>query len=192
MKTSSLVQIRKDLLSGNNSCLKYFFDHYSTYCIGTLIKKTRCSEADAEDLFMDSVLNFREKIITGRIENLTNIKAYLFSTCYRMWITKYKKEKSQRLKYDDIWDELYDNNKVISRRDVNIKLSFEALNSLGDKCRQVLTYFYIENKSMKEIAEILGFANKDVAKTTKSRCFKNLLSEVLRIQKDTHEKKLLQ
>lgn len=157
-----------------------------------MIKKTRCSEADAEDLFMDSVLNFREKIITGRIENLTNIKAYLFSTCYRMWITKYKKEKSQRLKYDDIWDELYDNNKVISRRDVNIKLSFEALNSLGDKCRQVLTYFYIENKSMKEIAEILGFANKDVAKTTKSRCFKNLLSEVLRIQKDTHEKKLLQ
>ncbi|MEP1781859.1 sigma-70 family RNA polymerase sigma factor [Reichenbachiella sp.] len=184
MKTISLEQIRAELATGNNDCLKVIFDNYALYCVGLLIKKTGCSEEDAEDILMDAVLNFREKVMYGQIEYLTNLKAYLFSTCHRMWLARYNKEKMQRKQLNEVYDELYDNDMIISRKENHRKISFQALNRLGDKCKTLLTLFYIENKRMTEIAEIMGFTGADVAKTSKSRCFKKLLLEVDQLQKN--------
>ena len=45
---------------------------------------------------------------------------------------------------------------------------------LGPKCREVLSYFYYEKRSMQEIAKLTGLANKQVAKNKKSLCLKLL------------------
>lgn len=185
MKTSNLSQLKTELLLGKNTCLKEIFDNYASYCIGSLIKKTGCSEADAEDLLMDSILNFREKIISGQIEYLTNIKAYLFSTCYRMWLAKYHQEKAQSKHSEDIINELYDRYNDSFEKEEKLKVGMEALNRLGKQCQEIISHFYVKNKSMTEIADIMGMANKNVAKTTKSRCFKKLLQQVNLIQDET-------
>ncbi len=185
MKINDLRLIKEDLLLGKNNCLKVIFDKYASYCIGTLINKTGCSEADAEDLFMDSVLNFREKIISGKVKYLTNVKAYLFSTCYRMWLAKYHQEKAQSSHSEDIVSELYDRNNDSFEKEEKLKTGMEALNRLGKQCQEIISHFYVKNKSMTEIAEIMGLANKNVAKTTKSRCFKKLLQQVNLIQNET-------
>ncbi|MDW3210927.1 MAG: sigma-70 family RNA polymerase sigma factor [Reichenbachiella sp.] len=182
MKTSNLSQLKTELSLGKNTCLKEIFDNYASYCIGSLIKKTGCSEADAEDLLMDSILNFREKIISGQIEYLTNIKAYLFSTCYRMWLAKYHQEKTRSSQSEDIINELYDKHNDSFEKEEKLKIGMEALNRLGKRCQEIIKLFYVHNKSMSDIAEIMNFADGNVAKTTKSRCFKKLLEEVNRLQ----------
>jgi DNA-directed RNA polymerase specialized sigma24 family protein len=55
------------------------------------------------------------------------------------------------------------------------------MQALSEKCRKVITMSIAEGQSMAEIAEQLGMASADVAKTTKSRCYKRLI-EFIRTQ----------
>ena len=62
-----------------------------------------------------------------------------------------------------------------------IKIINKCVNELGDTCRKVLTYYYFDGMSMAEIAERLGFANTNTAKTKKYKC-KKKLDELVRTQ----------
>ena len=50
------------------------------------------------------------------------------------------------------------------------KKAENALMKLGEKCRQILQLFYSQNKSFKEIADMVGFSNEKVAKNQKYSC----------------------
>jgi len=45
-----------------------------------------------------------------------------------------------------------------------------ALQKIGEPCKSLLEAFYIEKKSMPEIAGIFGYTNADNAKTQKYKC----------------------
>jgi len=55
-----------------------------------------------------------------------------------------------------------------------------AMQQLSEKCRQVLYMAIADGLSMADIAAQLGMASADVAKTTKSRCYKRLLDFIRR------------
>jgi DNA-directed RNA polymerase specialized sigma24 family protein len=61
----------------------------------------------------------------------------------------------------------------IDRRE-RIEIINNSINQLGDTCRKILTYYYFDNLSMSDIAEKMGFANADTAKTKKYKCKKEL------------------
>ena len=61
----------------------------------------------------------------------------------------------------------------------NINAVMAALEEMNEDCQAVLKYFHIEKKKMIEIAQLMGFANADVAKNQKSRCLKYLRKMVL-------------
>ena len=54
----------------------------------------------------------------------------------------------------------------------------ECIGKLGDTCKKVLMYYYYDGMSMQEIADKLGFANTNTAKTKKYKCKKKLDSLV--------------
>ena len=64
-----------------------------------------------------------------------------------------------------------------------IELTHQALENIDEKCQKVIRCFYIEKMNMDEIAEKIGFASADVAKTSKSRCFKKLTEKVKELEK---------
>ena len=45
-----------------------------------------------------------------------------------------------------------------------------ALKKLGEPCKSILEAYYIQKKSMPEIAESFGYTNADNAKTQKYKC----------------------
>jgi RNA polymerase sigma factor (sigma-70 family) len=53
-----------------------------------------------------------------------------------------------------------------------------ALNRLGEPCKKLLMLYYWEELSMEEIAEELGFANAETAKSKKYQC-KEMLKKLL-------------
>ena len=55
------------------------------------------------------------------------------------------------------------------------------MEQLGETCRKVLMYYYFDEMSMQEIADKLGFANTDTAKTKKYKC-KQKLDELVKAQ----------
>jgi len=57
---------------------------------------------------------------------------------------------------------------------------------LGDTCRKVLSYYYFDGMSMQEIADRVGFANTDTAKTKKYKC-KKKLDELIKTAYSAHD-----
>jgi len=52
------------------------------------------------------------------------------------------------------------------------------LESLGGNCKRILVLYYFDRLKMKEIAEVMNFANDQVAKNKKSSCLKKLKAKI--------------
>ena len=89
--------------------------------------------------------------------------------------------KTQK-KLDEVRLLFYRNNDTtIEERDNKedlISICQHALKKLSERCQQIIVGYYVQELSMKEIAQNLDLSSGDVAKTLKSRCYKNLLNEV--------------
>ena len=48
------------------------------------------------------------------------------------------------------------------------------LNGLGDACKKILTLFYYENLSMKEMVSHLHYENEQVVRNKKYKCLQQL------------------
>ena len=46
----------------------------------------------------------------------------------------------------------------------------KLVENMADPCKTILWSYYWEGKKMKEIADVLNYSGKDVAKSQKSRC----------------------
>ncbi len=130
---------------------------------------------DLIDIYQDAIMALIENAKRGKIDSLkSNISTYLFGIGKFMIFQKLKKEKKTydladfgNLEYED---ESYDE----SVYNLQINALEKAFNKLGEKCQQVLKLFYYEQKSMDEIQQELKYSNKDVLKSQKSRCLKQL------------------
>ena len=60
------------------------------------------------------------------------------------------------------------------KKDADLQLMDEALGKIGEPCKSLLEAFYIQKKSMPEIAESFGYTNADNAKTQKYKCLMRL------------------
>lgn len=174
MDQQELKRLINQLKRGDNSALKGIYQSCADYCIQKLMRETNISLQEAEDAFIDAIMNFREKLITDKIDHLISEKAYIYKTCFNMYLVRVEQEKRWKKKLNDI-ELLYYSS------DYNIDSGFdedklEATKSawvqLSEKCKDIISYFYIDKRSMTEIAELMELNSADVAKTTKSRCFK--------------------
>ena len=60
------------------------------------------------------------------------------------------------------------------KRDTEFTMMERAMNGLGEPCKSLLEAFYIEKKSMDQIALTFGYTNADNAKNQKYKCLMRL------------------
>jgi RNA polymerase sigma factor (sigma-70 family) len=58
-------------------------------------------------------------------------------------------------------------------KEQRFQLAEKAIASLGEKCRNILMFFYVERKSMLEIAGLLGYSSENTAKNQKFKCLES-------------------
>lgn len=135
---------------------------------------------DAEDLFIESVINFRSKVLNGEIERLTGLGFYLYKTCENKYLARLKDEKSRNRKLPDIERYFYGSTYVSSVNsdfdNYESEATQHAWSKLTEKCKDIIYHFYVDKLSMDTIAELMGLASGNVAKTTKARCYKHFLT----------------
>jgi len=189
LKQEVINKIINKLKEGDNSCFVDITKHCKSYCIGSLIKKTKCTQDEAEELFIEAILELREMVISGKTTKILNLKSYIFGICYNLWLTEIKKAKKkheaqdhvERYFYDYLRDDALLNEELVYKKTL-LEISNKALKKLGDNCQDIIKQYYLDNLSMSEIAEKFDFSSPDVAKTTKSRCFKKLMNEVEKLK----------
>ena len=127
----------------------------------------------------DAVLDFYEIVLAGKFDaKKSGVKTFLFTIGKYKLFTKLKKEhrnqivileKDSNFSLIDNWS----NNQQEHSTEQAEQLQ-KALKKLGERCQQLLTLFYYHDYSVEAIIQNMGYKNKEVVYSHKSRCIRQL------------------
>lgn len=136
------------------------------------------SKEEAEDVFQDALIIFIKKVKEDNFVLTSAINTYLFSVCRFIWMEELRRKHKQMNESSAMAFEYYQNQELEDdiKADSMQKLAQQAVQSIGEKCQQILIMFYYKKISMKNIATALNFASEKVAKNQKYRCMEKAKS----------------
>lgn len=141
------------------------------------IKKFNIEDEVAVDIYQDAVVALVENAVKGKIDNLaTSVSTYLFAIGKYMAYRHYKISAKSAAITEEIPENFVFEN--YNQNEEQLIVIQTQLQKLGEKCRQILRLFYYEEKKSDEIMKMLGYENKDVFKSQKSRCLSQLKTMV--------------
>lgn len=197
MTERAFIELQQQIQKNDEQGLRSVFEQGNRYCVRTLIKKTNCSLADAEDIFMDAILIFRENMLNGKLKHLSNLKTYLFGICWNVWRDlNYARGRWQR-EQNEVQRQLYlalepetkglsslEIEEIKAEAEHQLKWVQKALENLNKNCQELLKLVYMEKRKYEEVAQIMGFASANVVKVSKYRCHKKWVQEIEKTEND--------
>ena len=144
--------------------------------VQSLIINNNGSVEDAKDVFQEAMIVLYEKVSSGSFELTCQIKTYLYSVCRRLWLKKLQQMQRFNPAAESV-DEVVpveEELDVHEKRNADLIVMENALNKIGEPCKSLLEAYYLQKKSMPEIAEFFGYTNADNAKTQKYKCLVRL------------------
>ena len=144
--------------------------------VQSLIINNSGSTEDAKDIFQEAMIVLYEKVRSGTFELNCLIKTYVYSVSRRLWL----KRLQQMNRYVPAMENLQDTVPVEEDMEENERINSEflamekAIGSLGEPCKSLLEAYYLEKKSMQEIASFFGYTNAENAKNQKYKCLVRL------------------
>jgi RNA polymerase sigma factor (sigma-70 family) len=164
MKDSEVLdRIRK----GDESALEFLYKKYYRMMTKLVISNSG-TEEEARDVYQDALVVFWEKAKKGDLVMTSKISTFIYSICLNLW----RKELDRKSRFSSEEKENFES--IDTEREERIKAIHDCLDELGETCKKILMYYYFDGLSMNEIAENLGYANTDTAKTKKYKCKKRL------------------
>ncbi|RZS99001.1 RNA polymerase sigma factor [Aquimarina brevivitae] len=165
------------LKRGNHLALSKLYEDYRSYFM-QFAKKFNLDPDTLADIYQDSFIALREHALKGNLDHLKSaIKTYLTSIGKYMIYERLKTSKS-KIAYENIapkQDESVEYKLLeedeLSSEQVALRVHFKKL---GKRCQEMLTLFYYRGLTIEEITDSLGYENKNVVKSQKSRCLKSL------------------
>lgn len=144
--------------------------------IQSFVVKNSGYPEDARDLFQEAMIVLYEKARSETFVLTCQIKTYLYSICRRLWLKKL--QQLQRINPSaETWDEIVSVDEEMEHHDKaegDMVVLEHALGKVGEPCKSLLEAFYLQKKSMPEIADLFGYTNADNAKTQKYKCLVRL------------------
>jgi RNA polymerase sigma factor (sigma-70 family) len=132
------------------------------------VLKNSGDEDEARDLFQDAIVVLWQKVSGGDFVLTSKISTFLFGVCQNIW----QKELKRKLKNSGEMQE--GSHEIELDKEEKIRIIHESLNKLGASCKEILVYYYFENRNMTDIAELMGFGSSDTAKSKKYKCKQEL------------------
>lgn len=160
-------EILAKISKGDESALDFLYKKYYRMMTKLVISNSG-TEDEARDVYQDALIVFWEKARSGNLVMTSKISTFIYSICLNLW--RKELERKSRLSNEEKDDVEYQDMESDERE----RIIRECINELGDTCRRILMYYYFDGMSMNDIAEKLGYANTDTAKTKKYKCKKRL------------------
>ena len=175
---SGLEVNEKDLFDriqkGDEKALEFIYKKYYRMMTKLVITNSG-TEEEARDVYQDALVVFWQKARSGNLVLTSKMSTYIYSICQNLW--RKELDRKKRLSNEE-----KDNSEVMDMDGPERqKIIALCMDQLGETCRKVLMYYYFDEMSMQEIADKLGFANTDTAKTKKYKC-KQKLDELVKAQ----------
>lgn len=186
MEDASAKASEQDLLNGlkssdqaqNNLALKQLYQLYYQDVEKFTITFTGNVE-DAKDVFQDAVVAIYRMVKDDKYPANCPIKAYFIAICKNLLLKKKKMMKT--VTEDEHLKSVADSAQTALEHLQTTEKSrslLSVVHQLGEECKAILTSYYFENLSYKEICQKLVQVSEDSVKMKKKRCM-NRLKELL-------------
>lgn len=149
-------------------------DNYSV--IQSFILNNNGSVEEAKDVFQEAMIVLYEKAGSPAFSLNCQLRTYLYSICRRLWLkrlqqlSKYSSQVENMEETVPVEEDIEDHEK----RNEDFILMENAMSKIGEPCKSLLDAYYVQKKSMQDIAGEFGYTNSDNAKTQKYKCLMRL------------------
>ncbi len=175
MENEKLIQFLRQSTHRKKG-LEYLYQSFEKISKG--LQKLGAEQDQTKDIFQEAILVFYHQAQKMDFELSCQPSTYLFGICQNIFRNKKRKEDRQNtLSNTDFLIEFSDKTNLENQEDDNIYKSEEAisvlrkiLTQLGEPCKKLLTGYYVDKFSMKELAEKLGYNSDATAKAQKYKC----------------------
>ncbi len=148
-------------------------DHYNM--IQALVLQNSGTTEDAKDIFQEGILVLYEKVIAGNFELNCQIKTFVYAVCRRLWLKRLMQQN--RFTISDGFEEMISvdtESEEHEKKNTEFMIMEKALSGLGEPCKSLLEAFYMQKRSMSDIALGFGYTNAENAKNQKYKCLMRL------------------
>jgi RNA polymerase sigma factor (sigma-70 family) len=144
--------------------------------IQAFIVKNNGYPEDARDIFQEAMIVLFEKAKLNSFVLSCQIKTYLYSVCRRLWLKRLQQQGRYFPSVELLKETVPVESEIESheKQTADFNLLEDALAKIGEPCKSILEAYYIQKKSMPDIAAAFGYTNADNAKTQKYKCLVRL------------------
>ena len=159
--------------SNDRTVLGELFVRYEKL-VASYVSKHGGDQSDTEDMLQEAIIVVWQKVCSGKFELRSKLSTYILAIVKNKWSAEMRK----RSKFsEELPEDISDGNPstldgVIKEEEMaTVRKALAALNPI---CKELLMLFYFEERNLRDIARVLGFANPEVAKSKKYQCKKSL------------------
>lgn len=139
--------------------------------VTTWIRSHTGSRTEARDIFQDALVILHEKVAEPEFTSSGPVAGFLFGICRNLWLAELRVKGRSEKYIAAISAEKKDEEPVMtSVNEPLMQLAERAFATLGEKCRELLSRFYIGNEPLATIAQAFGYTGEGAAKTRKYKC----------------------
>ncbi|MEZ4801696.1 MAG: sigma-70 family RNA polymerase sigma factor [Gelidibacter sp.] len=181
----SQIELVNAIKSNDSMALKSLYTS-NYYKVESLVLKNNGTREHAKDIYQEAFISVWNNIKNNSFvpQNETALQGYLYQIAKNKWldVVRSKRFKKTNLIHDEmtfadkIDDGVNEEEQEIFKQKLNHAM--EAFRTLGSPCKELLTTFYFEKKSLREIAEELNI-EENTARNKKYRCMERLREMVL-------------
>lgn len=131
---------------------------------------------DGADIFQEAVILLIEKLKSGQFRGESSVKTYLSAIARNLWLHELRtrnRRQVREVRYMGTVD-LKEEPDFFTLDEPARKNLAQVLSELGETCKAILTGFYYEGRSMKELMSKFNYGNEQVLRNRKSKCMKKL------------------
>ena len=180
------AEIIQRIKNGDETQLLSIYKEYRDEFVKFASYNYALSNEDAKDVFQNAVIALYENVQSGKLSELTSdIKTYLFAIGkFQMLNLKKKTSLVSNLSSDyAIKENPFDMAEDDETRNEMDKLVKSVIRDLPEVDQKILELYYYEDKSLRDIAQMLNYKNENVVKKKKSLIMKKIGEQVLKISK---------
>ena len=142
---------------------------------------------EAKDFFQEAFVTVWENVQDNKFvpKNQSALNGYLYTIAKNKWLNhlnsaRYRKTNSYENHVETLKDKNTIENDIFKdENDNNIDEVANAFEILGDACKKLLTVFYYDNKSLRDISKLFNVTEAS-ARNKKYRCIEKLRTLVLK------------
>lgn len=174
------AKIIDGLYSGNQEVFNDLYEYEFPKVVKLVIQNSG-SVDNARDIFQDALVILIEKVYYNELHLSCSIGTYLYAISQNLWLSKLRRNK-----FFISLCKLSFNNSELEVRLIedentpeNIDSITNAIENLGNPCKQLLELFYYKNESWDDIASTLGYSNGASARNQKYKCLERLRKQLV-------------